>query len=97
MVFSYNNSHHSRLGMAPSEALYGKKCRTPVCWNEVTERKLIGPEIVQFTTNKIELICSRLKAAQDRQKSYSDLKRMNIEFNIGNKVFLKISPWKGIV
>ena len=57
----------------------------------------MGPEIVQLTTDKIELIRSRLKAAQDRQKSYADLKRKDIEFDVGDKVFLKISPWKGIV
>ena len=68
MEFSYNNSYHTSLGMAPYEALYGRRCRTPVCWNEVGERKLVGPEIVQLTTDKIDLICSRLKVAQDRQK-----------------------------
>ena len=97
MEFLYNNSHHASLGMAPYEALYGRKCRTPVCWNEAGERKFVGPEIVQLTIDKIEVICSRLKAAQDRQKSYADLKRKDIEFNVGDKVFLKISPWKGIV
>ena len=91
MEFSYNNSHHASLGMAPYEALYGRKCRTPICWNEAGERKLVGPEIVQLTTDKIELIRSRLKAAQDRQKSYADLKRKDIEFDVGEKVFLKIS------
>ena len=97
MEFSYNNSYHTSLGMAPYEALYGRRCRTPVCWNEVGERKLVGPEIVQLTTDKIDLIRSRLKVAQDRQKSYADLKRKDIEFEVGDKVFLKISPWKGIV
>ena len=97
MEFSYNNSNHASLGMTPYEALYGRKCRTPVCWNEAGERKFVGPEIVQLTIDKIEVICSRLKAAQDRQKSYADLKRKDIEFNVGDKVFLKISPWKGIV
>ena len=66
MEFSYNNSYHTSLGMTPFEALYGRRCRTPVCWNEVGERKLVGPEIVQLTTDKIDLIRSRLKVAQDR-------------------------------
>ena len=66
MEFSYNNSYHTSLGMEPYEALYGRRCRTPVCWNEVGERKFVGPEIVQLTTDKIDLIRSRLKVAQDR-------------------------------
>ena len=61
------------------------------------ERKLVGLEIVQMTTDKIQLIRSCLKTAQDRQKSYADLKRKDIEYEVGEKVFLKISPWKGIV
>ena len=92
IAFAYNNSFHASIGMAPYEALYGRKCRTPICWDEAGERKLVGPEIVQLTTNKIQLIRSRLKAAQDRQKSYADLKRKNIEYGVGEKVFLKISP-----
>ena len=83
--------------MAPYEALYGRKCRTPVCWDEVGERQLVGPEIVQMTTEKIQLIQDRLKEAQDRQKSYADLKREPIEYNVGDKVFLKISPWKRVL
>ena len=95
--FAYNNSFHASLGMAPYEALYGRKYRTLVCWDEAGERKLVGPKIVQLTTDKIQLIRSRLKAAQDRQKSYADLKRKDIEYGVGEKVFLKISPWKGIM
>ncbi|WCJ39071.1 Transposon Tf2-6 polyprotein [Euphorbia peplus] len=97
MEFAYNNSFHSSLGMAPYEALYGRKCRTPICWDEVGERKLIGPEIVQLTVDKIQMIRSKLKVAQDRQKSYADLKRKDIEYIVGDKVFLKISPWKGVL
>ena len=66
MEFSYNNTFHSSLGMAPYETLYGRKYRTPVCWNEVGERQLVGPKIVQLTTEKIQLIQDRLKEAQDR-------------------------------
>ena len=80
MEFAYNNSYHASLGMAPYEALYGRKCRTPICWDEAGERKLLGPEIVQMTTDKVEMIRSRLKTAQDRQKSYADLKRKDIEY-----------------
>ena len=83
--------------MAPFEALYGRKCRTPICWNEAGERKLLGPELVQITTDNLQVIRANLKAAQDRQKSYANLKRADIEFNVGDKVFLKISPWKGVI
>ena len=54
--FAYNNSFHSSIGMAPFEALYGRKCRFPICWDEVGERKLLGPELIQITIDKIKLI-----------------------------------------
>ena len=82
--FTYNNSFHSSIGMAPFEALYGKHCRTSLCWDEVGERKLIGPEFVQMTTDKIKEIRSKLKAAQDRQKSYADNRRKDLEFDVGD-------------
>ncbi|XP_043817355.1 uncharacterized protein LOC122725013 [Manihot esculenta] len=71
--------------MTPYEVLYGKRCKTPLCWNEVGERQLEGPELVQHTINKIQMIKSRLKAVQDRHKSYADLKRRDIEYNVGDK------------
>ena len=64
--FAYNNSYHSSIEMTPYEALYGRKCRSPICWDEVGERKLLGPEIVQITVDKIKLIRGRIKAAQSR-------------------------------
>ena len=82
--------------MAPFEALYGRKCRTPLCWTELSERKLISPDLIQETEEKVKLIQERLKAAHDRQKSYVDLKRKEIEFRVGDKVFLKVSPWKKV-
>ncbi|KAD3336850.1 hypothetical protein E3N88_32369 [Mikania micrantha] len=95
--FSYNNSYHTSLQAAPFEALYGRKCRSPLCWNEIGESKLTGPEIVQETTDKIHKIKERMKAAQDRQKSYADKRRRPLEFSVGDKVMLKVSPWKGTV
>ncbi|KAJ9185061.1 hypothetical protein P3X46_004733, partial [Hevea brasiliensis] len=95
--FAYNNSYQSSIGMPPYEALYGRKYRTPLCWDDVGERKMIGPEIVQQTEEKIRVIKDRLKAALDRQKSYIDLKRRDIEYSVGEKVFLKVSPWKRIM
>ena len=87
MEFSYNNSYQASIGMAPYEALYGRKCRTPVCWDEVGERKLEGPEIVQVTCDKIKVIRDRLKFAQNRQKSYADNRRRDLEFEVGTWYF----------
>ncbi|GJY77480.1 putative reverse transcriptase domain-containing protein [Tanacetum coccineum] len=70
--FSYNNSYHSSVKCAPFEALYGRRCRTPIAWAEVGESKLFGPEIVQETTDKIVQIKERLKATRDRQKRVHD-------------------------
>ncbi|KAL4028402.1 hypothetical protein IC575_011598 [Cucumis melo] len=97
MEFAYNNNYQSSIGMAPYEALYGRPCRTPMCWKEVGERKLVGPELVQITTNNIKLIRENLRKAQDRQKSYADKRRRNLEFQVGDQVFLKLSPWRGVI
>ncbi|GJX05044.1 putative reverse transcriptase domain-containing protein [Tanacetum coccineum] len=95
--FSYNNSYHTSIKAAPFEALYGQKCRSPVCWAEVGEVQLTGPEMVQETTEKIVQIKQGMQAAHDRQKSYADFKRKPMEFQVGDKVMLKVSPWKGVV
>ncbi|GJT72380.1 hypothetical protein Tco_1031666 [Tanacetum coccineum] len=89
--------YHASIKAAPFEALYGRKCRSPVCWAEVGEVQLTGPEIVQETTEKIIQVKQRMQAARDRQKSYADLKRKPMEFEVGDKVMLKVSPWKGVV
>ncbi|GJY86079.1 putative reverse transcriptase domain-containing protein [Tanacetum coccineum] len=95
--FSYNNSYHASIKAAPFEALYGRKCRSPVCWAKVGEVQLTGLDIVQETTEKIIQIKQRMQAARDRQKSYADPKRKPMEFQVGDKVMLKVSPWKGVV
>ncbi|GKA69751.1 putative reverse transcriptase domain-containing protein [Tanacetum coccineum] len=95
--FSYNNSYHASIKAAPYEALYGQKCRSPVCWAKVGEAQLTGPKMIQETTEKIVLIKQRIQAAQDRQKSYADLKRKPMEFKVRDRVMLKVSPWKGVV
>ncbi|GJU74244.1 putative reverse transcriptase domain-containing protein [Tanacetum coccineum] len=95
--FSYNNSYHASIKAAPFEALYGRKCRSPVCWAEVGQVQLTGPEIVQETTEKIIQIKQRMQVARDRQKSYADLKRKPVDFQVGDNVMLKVSPWKGVV
>ncbi|XP_011007020.1 PREDICTED: uncharacterized protein LOC105112847, partial [Populus euphratica] len=83
--------------MASYEALYGRRCRTLVCWEEVGDRQLIGLELVQITSKKIKIISNRMKAAQERQKSYANNRRRLLEFEIGDKVFLKVTPWKQVL
>nr|GEY27366.1 putative reverse transcriptase domain, ribonuclease H-like domain, aspartic peptidase domain protein [Tanacetum cinerariifolium] len=95
--FSYDNSYHASIKATPFEALYGRKCRSPVCWTEVRETQILGPELIQETTEKMIQIKPRMQAARDRQKSYADLKSKPMEFQVGDKVMLKVSPWKGVV
>ncbi|GKB20851.1 putative reverse transcriptase domain-containing protein [Tanacetum coccineum] len=90
-------SYHASIKAAPYEALYGRKCRSPVCWAEVGEAQLTGSKMIQETTEKIVLIKQRIQAAQDRQKSYADLKRKPMEFEVEDRRMLKVSPWKGVV
>ena len=97
MEFSYNNSFQSSIGMTPYKALYGQKCRTLVCWTELNEHKVIGPDIVKDTEKKVQVIQKRLKAASDRQKSYANLKRREIAYEVGDKVFIKVSSWRKIL
>ncbi|KAJ4961944.1 hypothetical protein NE237_021854 [Protea cynaroides] len=94
--FAYNNSYQATIQMAPYEALYGIKCRTPLLWNEVGERRIVGPEFVEETYRVIDQIKERVKTAQVRQKHYADSRRRDLEFVVGNKVFLKISPVRGL-
>ncbi|GKA97089.1 reverse transcriptase domain-containing protein [Tanacetum coccineum] len=79
---------------APFEALYGRKCRSPACWAEVGDSQLTGPEIIQETTEKIVQIRQRLQAARDRQRSYANIRRKPLEFQVGDRVMLKVSPRK---
>ncbi|GJZ00311.1 putative reverse transcriptase domain-containing protein [Tanacetum coccineum] len=95
--FSYNNSYHASIKAAPFEALYGRKCHLPVCWTKVGEAQILGPELIQETTEKIIQIKQRMQAARDRHKSYAYLKHKPMEFQVGDKVMLKVSPWKGVV
>ncbi|EOY26465.1 Uncharacterized protein TCM_028160 [Theobroma cacao] len=95
--FAYNNSFQSSIGMAPYEALYGRKCRTPICWDEVGDRKLFNVESIDLTNDKIKVIRERLKTDQDKQKSYFDRRRKNLEFKVDDRVFLKVFPWKGMI
>jgi hypothetical protein len=94
MEFTYNNSYQATIGMTTYEALYDRRCQTLVCWEEVGVRSLIGAEIVQMTTEKVKVIKDRMKVAQDRQKSYVDKQRRPLEFNVGDRVYLKVAQWK---
>ncbi|KAG8503496.1 hypothetical protein CXB51_001481 [Gossypium anomalum] len=95
--FAYNNSYQASIRMAPYEALYGRRCRTPSCWIELGEQQVLGPELVTDTEDKVKVIRDQLKEASDRQKSYADLKHKEIEYSVGDMVFLKVSPWKKIL
>ncbi|GKA11650.1 hypothetical protein Tco_0691196, partial [Tanacetum coccineum] len=90
--FPYNNSYHANIKATPFEALYGRKCRSPVCWAEVGDSQLTGPEIIPETTEKIVQIHQRLQATRDRQRSYANVRRNPLEFQVGDRVMLKVSP-----
>jgi len=94
--FTYNNSFHASIGMAPFEALYGRKCRTPLYWYETGESLIIGPEIVQQTTDMVKLAQEKMRTTQSRQKSYHDKRRKPLEFQEGDHVFLKVTPTTGV-
>ncbi|KAM0061097.1 putative nucleotidyltransferase, Ribonuclease H [Helianthus debilis subsp. tardiflorus] len=83
--------------MPPYEMLYGRRCRTPVYWGEIGQKELGSLDVVKATSEKFDQIKARMKAAQDRQRSYADKHRRPIEFNVGDRVMLKVSPWKGII
>nr|GEV59790.1 putative reverse transcriptase domain-containing protein [Tanacetum cinerariifolium] len=95
--FSYNNSYHARIKAVPYEALYGRKCRSHVYWAKVGEAQLTGLKIIQETMENIVLIKQRIQATQERQKSYANLKRNPMEFEVRDRVMLKVLPWKGVV
>ena len=94
--FSYNNSYQASLKMAPFEALYGRKCRTPLNWSQAGERQFFGPNLVKDAEEKVEVIRENLRAAQQRQKSYYDKGKAPREYEVGDLVYLKVSPTKGV-
>ncbi|GKA15898.1 putative reverse transcriptase domain-containing protein [Tanacetum coccineum] len=94
--FSYNNSYHNSIKAAPFETLYGRKCQSSVFWTKVGNSQLTGPKTIHETTEKIVQIKSRIQA-RNRQKSYADKRRKPLEFQVGDKVMLKVSPWKGVI
>ena len=94
--FSYNNNYQSSLKMAPFEALYGRRRRTPLMWDEVGDRQLFGLDLIKESKEKVKLIRDRLKVAQSRQKSYADSKRKGTEYEVGDRVYLRVSPLRGV-
>ncbi|GJU71498.1 putative reverse transcriptase domain-containing protein [Tanacetum coccineum] len=95
--FSYNNNYHTSIKAAPFKALYAQKYQSLVCWAEVRDVQLTGPEIVHETTEKIIQIKSSIQATRNRQKSYADVRRKPLECQVDDKVMLKVSPWKGVI
>ena len=95
--FSYNNSYQASIQMAPYEALYGRPCKSPLCWTEVGESSITSPDLIRDTSEKVSLIRQRLLTAQRREKSYTDVRRRPLEFEVGDHVFLKVMPKRGVV
>jgi hypothetical protein len=94
--FSYNNSYQASLKMSPFEALYGRKCRTPLYWDQTGERQFFGPELIQEAEEQVRMIRENFRIAQSKQKSYADNRRRLLEFKEGDHVYLKVSPIRGM-
>jgi hypothetical protein len=94
--FSYNNSYQANLKMAPFEALYGRKCRRPLYWNQTGESQVFGLEILQEAEKQVQIIRENLKTAQSRQKSYDDNRRRELIFEVGDFIYLKFSLMRGM-
>ncbi|GJS27554.1 putative reverse transcriptase domain-containing protein [Tanacetum coccineum] len=94
--FAYNNSWPASIKASPFELLYGRKCRAPICWDEVSERLIEGPELIEITNEKVVVAKEKLKEARSRQKSYADKHRRDLEFQVRDRVFLKVSPFRGV-
>jgi hypothetical protein len=94
--FSYNNSYQESIKIAQFEALYGRKCRTPLNWSEPREQWFFGVDLVKETEEKFRQIQNNMKVAQSRYKSYADKRRRPLVFAKGDYVYLKVSPMKGV-
>ena len=94
--FAYNNSYQASIQMAPYEAMYGRPCRSPTCWEDMSDTYVFGPHFVRESIERIAMIRKRMQAAQDRQKKYADRRRRPLEFQVGDFVLLKVSPMKGV-
>jgi hypothetical protein len=94
--FSYNNSYQESTKMAPLEFLFGRKCRTPLFWNEPGENQIFGLDTLQEAERQVQMVRENLKLAQSRQKSYADNRRRELRFQVGDFVYLKVSPMRGL-
>jgi hypothetical protein len=94
--FSYNNSYQESLKMAPFEMMYGHRCQTLLFWREVGERKVLGPDILQEVEKQVHMARENLRVVQSRQKSYADHRRRELSFEVGDFVYLKVSPMGGL-
>ena len=95
--FAYNNSHHASIHMTPYEALYGMPCRSSICWTEVGESSITSPDLIRDTSEKVGFIQKRLLMDQSKQKSYAERRCRPLEFEVGDHVFLKVMPKRGVV
>ncbi|XP_073137454.1 uncharacterized protein [Henckelia pumila] len=95
--FFYNNSYQANIEMAPFEALYGTKCRSPLFWDDVSEAPVIGSDMIRKMAEKMKLIQSRMRTTQDRQPKYANVRCRPLSFEQGDHVFLKISPFMGTI
>jgi transposase InsO family protein len=93
--FSYNNNYQESIKMAPFEFLYGQKCRTPLFWNEPGENQIFRPDILREAERQVQMVRENLKLAQSRQKSYADNRRRELRFQVGDFMYLKVSPMRG--
>ncbi|GJU47254.1 putative reverse transcriptase domain-containing protein [Tanacetum coccineum] len=97
IIAEYVGNYHTSIKATPFVALYGRKCRSPMCWAKVGDVQLTGPEIIHETTKKIVQIRQCLQAARDRQSNYVNIRRKPLEFQVGDRVMLKVSPRKGVI
>jgi hypothetical protein len=94
--FTYNNSYQESIKMAPFEFLYGRKCRTPLFWNELGENQIFGPDILREAERQVQMVRENLKLAQSRQKCYVNNRRRELRFHVSDYVYLKVSPMRGL-
>jgi hypothetical protein len=94
--FSYNNSYQESLKMAPFEMLYGRRCQTLLFWNETGDRKVFGPDILEEAEKQVRMVNENLRVAQSRHKSYANHRRRELSFEVGDFVYLKVSPMRGL-
>ena len=95
--FSYNNNYLTSIQMAPYEALYGRPCQSSICWVDVEEGSITSPDLIRDTLEKVDLIQKRLLTAQSRQKSYAETRHRPLEFEVGDHIFLMVTPKRGVV